>query len=188
MRKISFLIAALCIAAMMLALTACGNSKPAQETTTAAETTVAAETTAEETTAEETTVEETTAEETEAEETTEEETEAETEGNAAEGGLTPSIVIEFGDAEAISDLAKKAQNFEVEEGTVAQISGVLSTDLSNPSVQEEDGEGKYVGLTMFVDGDWEKLPNKTEIDVTGTFVKGQYYMEFHVDPENIKER
>lgn len=187
MKKIMSIIALACMAALVL--TACGQSKaPAPAETTAAaetveETTAAAET-AEETTAAET-VEETEAA-TEAVEETEAATEAveETEAAAAAGDLTPSITIAYGDYDGIVDLAKKAQNFEVEEGTVVQISGILSTSGSNPSVMEQ-GESDKKGITMYLDGDWEKAADGTDIDVIGTFVKGNFFMELHVDPANI---
>jgi len=196
MKKLMSIIAILCMAAMMLSLTACGEKKapaPAETTEAAAETTEAVEETTE---APAETVEETTeapaetAEETEAVEETVEETEAaeetveETEAAAAADGLTPSITIEYGDYDGIVDLAKKAQNFEVEEGTVVQISGILSTSGSNPSIMEQ-GESDKKGITMYLDGDWEKGADGADIDVIGTFVKGQFFMELHVDPANI---
>ena len=96
----------------------------------------------------------------------------------------PSIVVEYGDDKGIEELGSKAQNFEIEEGTVVKISGYLSTNFSNPSIMEErDGGG--IGITMYVDGDWEMPEDKTDIEAVGVFKKGQYTMEFHVDPENI---
>lgn len=185
MKKLMSIIAILCMAAMMLSLTACGEKKapaPAETTEAAAETTEAVEETTEAPaeTAEETEAVEETVEETEAAEETVEETEA----AAAADGLTPSITIEYGDYDGIVDLAKKAQNFEVEEGTVVQISGILSTSGSNPSIMEQ-GESDKKGITMYLDGDWEKAADGADIDVIGTFVKGQFFMELHVDPANI---
>ncbi|MBR3402839.1 MAG: hypothetical protein IKG67_11455 [Parasporobacterium sp.] len=187
MKKIMSIIAILCMAAMMLSLTACGEKKapaPAETTAAAVESTEAVEETTE---APAETVEETTEAPAETvEETTEApaETAAETEAAAAADGLTPSITIEYGDYDGIVDLAKKAQNFEVEEGTVVQISGILSTSGSNPSVMEQ-GESDKKGITMYLDGDWEKAADGADIDVIGTFVKGQFFMELHVDPANI---
>ncbi len=187
MKKLMSIIAILCMAAMMLSLTACGEKKapaPAETTEAAVEATEAAEETTE---APAETVEETTEAPAETvEETTEApaETVEETEAAAAADGLTPSITIEYGDYDGIVDLAKKAQNFEVEEGTVVQISGILSTSGSNPSVMEQ-GESDKKGITMYLDGDWEKAADGADIDVIGTFVKGQFFMELHVDPANI---
>lgn len=187
MKKLMSIIAILCMAAMMLSLTACGEKKapaPAETTAAAVESTEAVEETTE---APAETVEETTEAPAETvEETTEApaETAAETEAAAAADGLTPSITIEYGDYDGIVDLAKKAQNFEVEEGTVVQISGILSTSGSNPSVMEQ-GESDKKGITMYLDGDWEKAADGADIDVIGTFVKGQFFMELHVDPANI---
>ena len=113
---------------------------------------------------------------------------AETEAAAPADGAdlsNPGITIEYGDAAAIEDLAKKAQNFEVAEGTVAQISGIFNSGISTPSIQEQKSESEAVGINMYVDGDWEKPADGTNIDVVGTFVKGQYFMEFHVTPDNI---
>ena len=95
------------------------------------------------------------------------------------------IVIEYGDADGIQALAKQASGFEIAEGTVAQISGVYSEGISTPAIQEPKGDGSYVGLNMYVDGDWDAPADRTDIDVTGTFVKGQNFMEFHVKPEDI---
>ena len=194
MKRLMSVIAALCIAALAVTLTGCGEKKQPETTAAPAAETTAAET-KEETPAVETTAaeakEETTAPAPEAEPATEAPAEAETQAAEAEtqaqasGDLTPSITIEYGDIEAIEALAKDAQNFKVEEGTVVQISGVISTDFSNPSIQESDGNGGYKGITMFVDGEWEKPANHTDIDVIGTFVKGTSFMEFHVSPENI---
>lgn len=182
MKKLISIIALLCMAALVL--TACGQSKapaPAETTAAAEETTAAAETVEETTEAVPETVEETTEAAPETVEETVEETEA---AAAAAGDLTPSITIEYGDYDGIVDLAKKAQNFEVAEGTVVQISGILSTSGSNPSVMEQ-GESDKKGITMYIDGDWEKAADGTDIDVIGTFVKGQFFMELHVDPANI---
>ena len=85
----------------------------------------------------------------------------------------------------IEALAKDAQNMKVEEGTVVQISGILSTDMSTPSIMEDNGEGTKKGLSMYVDGDWEAPANGSDIDIIGTFVKGSFNMELHVLPENI---
>ena len=95
------------------------------------------------------------------------------------------VVIEYGDADSIEALAKQAQNFEIKEGTVASISGIFSKGVSTPAVQEEKEDGTYVGISMMVDGEWQMPEDKIDIEVTGEFVKGQYYMEFHVLPENI---
>lgn len=95
------------------------------------------------------------------------------------------IVIELGDAEGIEALAKQAQNFEIEEGTVAEINGLFSSGISTPAIQEEKEDGSLIGLTMFIDGDFDAPEDKTEISVKGRFTKGAYYMEFHVNPEDI---
>lgn len=95
------------------------------------------------------------------------------------------IVIELGDAEGIEALAKQAQNFEIEEGTVAEINGLFSSGVSTPAIQEEKEDGSLIGLTMFIDGDFDAPEDKTEISVKGRFTKGAYYMEFHVNPEDI---
>lgn len=98
---------------------------------------------------------------------------------------SPDIIIEYGDADAIDDLASKAQNFEIAEGTVVKISGVFSTGVSTPAIQEPKGDGEYVGLSLYVDGDWEAPEDRSDIEVTGYFVAGDYFMQFHVSPENI---
>ncbi|MGP1377057.1 MAG: hypothetical protein ACTTKS_05810 [Bulleidia sp.] len=99
---------------------------------------------------------------------------------------SPSIVIEFGDVDAITDLASKAQSFAVEEGTIAKITGLYSKGGSHPSIDQDAGDGKYEGLVMFVEGDYDEPEDMTKVEVTGVFLKGQYYMEFHVPAENIK--
>ena len=73
----------------------------------------------------------------------------------------------------------------IEEGTVARIDGRIPTTFSNPTVGEDNDEGTFHGIQMYIDGDWEVPADKTNLEVTGTFVKGTYYMEFHVQPENI---
>ena len=187
MRKLSMIAALLCIAAMALALTACGNDNKPAETTAAATTEAVTEAPAEteEATEAPAETEEVTEAPAETEEATEAPAETEEAAAAAGGDLTPSIVIEAGDYDAIVDLAQKAQNFGVDEGTVAQIAGTFSTGISNPSIMEPDADGNLKGLTMFVDGDWDAPADKSEIEVIGTFVKGSFYMEFHVSPENI---
>ena len=189
MKRLFSMIAILCVVAMAVTLAGCGSSKK-EDTTTEAVTT-AAETTEAET-------EETT--EAETEETTEAETEEATEAEieetteAAEEDATEAaavsadadIVIEYGDFDGIVSLASDAQNFKVEEGTTVKISGVLSTTFSNPAIQEADPDNSgYKGITMYVDGDWETPADGTDIEILGTFVKGQYYMELHVNPEDI---
>ena len=176
MKKTFTIIAVLCIAAMALALTACGGgSQPAATTAAAPAETVAATETA-------------TQAATEAAAPAETQADAATEAAApaASGDLSnPSITIAYGDADAISDLGKKAQNFEIEEGTVVQISGIFNSGISTPAIHEQKAEGETVGINMYVDGEWEAPADGTDIDVVGTFVKGQYFMEFHVTPDNI---
>ncbi len=99
---------------------------------------------------------------------------------------SPSIVIEFGEVDALVDLASKAQSFGVEEGTIAKITGLYSKGGSHPSIDQDAGDGKYEGIVMFVEGDYDEPEDKTKVEVTGVFLKGQYYMEFHVPAENIK--
>lgn len=99
---------------------------------------------------------------------------------------SPSIVIEFGEVDALVDLASKAQSFGVEEGTIAKITGLYSKGGSHPSIDQDAGDGKYEGMVMFVEGDYDEPEDKTKVEVTGVFLKGQYYMEFHVPAENIK--
>lgn len=178
MKKKTTIVAILCAAAVAFALTACGGSKPAETQAAApAETEAAAPA-------------ETQAAPAETQAAAPEETQAapaETEAAAAESAdlSAPGIVIEFGDAAAIEELAKKAQNFEVEEGAVAQISGIFNSGISTPSIQEQKDDSSAVGISMYVDGDWEAPADGTELEVVGSFVKGQYFMEFHVTPDNI---
>ena len=97
----------------------------------------------------------------------------------------PDIVIEFGDSDGISELGSKAQNFEIEEGTVVKIHGLMSTGGSNPSISQEV-EGGRIGIVMILDAAWDDAPaDGTEIEAVGVYQKGQYSMEFHVDPANI---
>ena len=104
---------------------------------------------------------------------------------AAEADLSnPSITIELADADAITELGDKAQSFEIEEGTVVKIHGLLSTGLSNPSIVEETDGGR-IGVVMILDGDWDMPADGTEIEAVGVYQKGQYSMEYHVDPANI---
>ena len=104
----------------------------------------------------------------------------------AAGGETgdAEIVIELGDYDGIADLASKAQNFEVSEGTTAKITGLFNSGISTPSINEK-GDGGYKGISMIIEGDFEAPADDTEIEAFGTFVKGQYYMEFHVNAEDI---
>lgn len=157
-RIISIILAAL----MIVSLCACsgGSSAPA---TSAAETTAAPEAT-------------------DGPETEAPETDAPAEQPQQVG---ETIVIEYGDVDAINDLAKKAQNFDLEEGTVAKIDGIFSEGVLTPSIMEDDGNGSKFGLTLYIDGDAELPADGSDIEVTGTFVKGGFFMEFHVKPEDI---
>ena len=183
MKRLFSIIAILCAMALVISATGCGSSqKPAE--TTAAPTEAVTEAPAEETT--EAPAEETT--EAAAEEATEETTEAPAEDTseaAAQGDLTPSIVIELGDFDGIETLAKDAQNMKIEEGTVARITGLASTGISTNSIMEDNGNGTKKGITLHIDGDFEFPKDDTEMEVTGTFTKGSFSMEFHVLPENI---
>ena len=164
MKRLLSVIAILCTLALVLCAMGCGSKKPEPATTEAA-TEAATEAVTEAPT------------EAPAEETTEAAGEA--------GELTPSIVIEYGDFDGITALAKDAQNMKVAEGTVAQISGLFSKLGSQYAVMEDGGDGVRKGITLYVDGDWEAPSDYTDIDVIGTFTKGTYVMEFHVLPENI---
>ncbi len=53
------------------------------------------------------------------------------------------------------------------------------------NISERGEDGKLKGVNMYVDGDWEAPADETDIDIIGTFVKGQNFMELHVLPENI---
>ena len=120
MKRIMSVLAVLCISALAVTLTGCGEKKQPETTAAPAAETTAAET-KEETAAPETqAVTESPAPETEA--ASDVPAEAETQAQAS-GDLTPSITIEYGDIEAIEALAKDVQNFKIEEGTVVQISG-----------------------------------------------------------------
>ena len=101
------------------------------------------------------------------------------------GKEEPSVVIEMGDADAIEALAKQAQNFEIAEGTSVQIHGIYSEGISTPAVQEQKDDGSYIGISLYVDGDWDAPADKSEIYVEGVFEKGQYFMELHAKPEDI---
>lgn len=108
---------------------------------------------------------------------------AETDATDAPAGDT--IEIAYGDYEGIQALAKQASNFEVAEGTVAKIDGIFSEGISVPSIMEADGTGSKFGLNMYIDGDAELPEDGTDVEVTGTFKKGDMFMEFHVNPEDI---
>lgn len=99
---------------------------------------------------------------------------------------SPSIVVDFGDVDATTELASKGQSFSIEEGTIAKITGLYSRGGSNPSIDQDAGDGNYTGLVMFVEGDYDEPEDKSKVEVTGVFLKGQYFMEFHVPAENIK--
>ena len=103
--------------------------------------------------------------------------------SAAAGELVPSITIEYGDVDAIVALGKDAQNFAITEGTVVAISGIYSKPISTMNISERGEDGKLKGVNMYVDGDWEAPADETDIDIIGTFVKGQNFMELHVLPE-----
>lgn len=182
MKKINIIIAVLCIAVMAVALSACGgdDKKPADGTTAAVETQATGNN---ETEAASEAVTEA-ASEAVSEAVSEVASEAASEEAVDVDYSNPSIIIEYGDAAAIEDLAKQAQNFDIEEGTVVQISGVFSSGISTPSITEATDSG-YIGVNMYVDGEWEAPADKSDIDVVGVFQKGSFNMEFHVLPENI---
>lgn len=96
-----------------------------------------------------------------------------------------TIVIEYGDFETLKDLASKAQNFDVAEGTVATIDGIFSEGVMMPSIMEDSGSGSKFGMNMYIEDDAELPAEGTDVTFTGTFVKGNMFMEFHVKAEDI---
>lgn len=74
----------------------------------------------------------------------------------------------------------------LDEGDTARIEGTLSFNGSAPpSIMEEVSDGKNVGISMYVDGNWDAPEDGSHIEASGYFVKRDYFMEFHVSPENI---
>ena len=99
----------------------------------------------------------------------------------------PSIVIELGDLDGINELGSKMQNFEIDEGTVIKITGIVSRDFDTPSIMEK-GDGEKNGISMFLDDmSKEEYPEANAVvEAIGIAQKGEYYMEFHVLKENLK--
>ena len=107
---------------------------------------------------------------------------------AAEADLSnPSIVIEMGDIDGITDLGKKMQNFEVPEGTVIKITGLFVKNTSTPSIMEanEAGDAKQ-GISIYLDEGIEEPADETAVEAVGVAVKGSYFMEFHVSADGFK--
>lgn len=99
----------------------------------------------------------------------------------------PSVVVEFGDFDAIEKLAKDMQNFAVEENTVIKITGLYSCPGTTPSIVEENGTEKTkVGISMFLEDGIEKPADGAKIEAVGVAVKGDYFMEFHVTADGFK--
>lgn len=105
----------------------------------------------------------------------------------AEADLSnPEIVVEFGDFEGIQALMKQMGNFEVAEGTVIRITGLYYHQTSTPSIMEENEAGDTrLGLNMYLEEGIEEPAEKTKVEATGTAVKGQYAMEFHVSADGF---
>lgn len=99
----------------------------------------------------------------------------------------PSVVVEFGDFDAIEKLGKDMQNFAVEENTVIKITGLYSCPGTTPSIVEDDGTGKTKkGISMYLEDGIEKPADGTKIEAVGVAVKGEYFMEFHVSADGFK--
>lgn len=99
----------------------------------------------------------------------------------------PSVVVEFGDFDAIEKLGKDMQNFAVAENTVIKITGLYSCPGTTPSIVEDDGTGKAKkGISMFLEDGIEKPADGTKIEAVGVAVKGDYFMEFHVSADGFK--
>ena len=122
-------------------------------------------------------------------------TTAQTDNNSSNEGSSevkadlsnPSVVVEFGDFDAIEKLAKDMQNFAVEENTVIKITGLYSCPGTTPSIVEDDGTGKAKkGISMFLEDGVEKPADGTKIEAVGVAVKGEYFMEFHVSADGFK--
>ena len=121
--------------------------------------------------------------------TTEALTEAPTETAAEADYNNPSIVVEFGDYDGINKLGKDLQNFAVEEGTVIKVTGLISRDFKDPSINERNSDDTgSMGITMFLDGmDEADYPEDgAKVEVVGITQKGQYFMEFHVTADHLK--
>lgn len=122
-------------------------------------------------------------------------TTAQTDNNSSNEGSSqvkadlsnPSVVVEFGDFNAIEKLGKDMQNFAVEENTVIKITGLYSCPGTTPSIVEDDGTGKTKkGISMFLEDGIEKPADGTKIEAIGVAVKGDYFMEFHVSADGFK--
>lgn len=99
----------------------------------------------------------------------------------------PSVVVKFGDFDAIEKLGKDMQNFAVEENTVIKITGLYSCPGTTPSIVEDDGTGKTKkGISIYLEDGIEKPADDTKIEAVGVAVKGEYFMEFHVSAEGFK--
>lgn len=97
----------------------------------------------------------------------------------------PSVVVELDDAAAMETLIQDMVNMRIEEGTVVKVTGKASTTRSTSLMAKKD-DGGSIGVALTVEGDWEAPQNGTVVEAVGVIVKGQYSMEFHVLPQNIK--
>ena len=99
----------------------------------------------------------------------------------------PSVVVEFGDFDAIEKLGKNMQSFAVEENTVIKITGLYSCPGNTPSIVEDDGTGKTKkGISIYLEDGIKKPADGTKIEAVGVTVKGDYFMEFHVTADGFK--
>ena len=99
----------------------------------------------------------------------------------------PSVVVEFGDFDAIEKLGKDMQSFAVEENTVIKITGLYSCPGTTPSIVEDDGTGKTKkGISIYLEDGIKKPADGTKIEAVGVAVKGDYFMEFHVTADGFK--
>ena len=105
---------------------------------------------------------------------------------SAKDSLTPDIVIEYGEYDAMIDLINKIVANELEDGTVVKVSGIISMDFSRPCIMEANEEGKRNGVQLKIEGDWDDPPaTGTDVELIGTLKRRGVSMVLSVSPDNI---
>ena len=100
---------------------------------------------------------------------------------------SPSIVINLDDYAAMEDFATKMQNFEIDEGTIVEITGYVGPSMMTHTINEPNEEGNQsIGTTYEVAGDVEYPGDGAPIHIVGVVRMGDYYRLLIVPAEKFE--
>ncbi len=91
---------------------------------------------------------------------------------------SPSVVIAEGDYDAMETLAKQMQNFEIDAGTVVEITGEVGASMmSHTIVVPNEDHSQRTGTTFELTGDTlpEVPSDGTPIHIVGVVRMGEYF-------------